>query len=111
MKYPTTSLCFFVLFQEVHSFNVGVVQELKPSSRISIVDPPSWLKSATVKPLAKKSNPGSAKISSANPPSLLKETVVKPLAREGSWNAYLDAEETGLIYYFNDITGEASWCV
>jgi len=31
------------------------------------------------------------------------------LAREGDWAAYLDMENTGLIYYFNTATGESVW--
>jgi protein phosphatase PTC7 len=32
-----------------------------------------------------------------------------PLAVEGDWTAYLDEENTGLIYYFNGKTGESLW--
>eukprot|EP00526_Cylindrotheca_closterium_P005664 CAMPEP_0113636460 /NCGR_PEP_ID=MMETSP0017_2-20120614/19036_1 /TAXON_ID=2856 /ORGANISM="Cylindrotheca closterium" /LENGTH=579 /DNA_ID=CAMNT_0000547345 /DNA_START=82 /DNA_END=1821 /DNA_ORIENTATION=- /assembly_acc=CAM_ASM_000147 len=31
------------------------------------------------------------------------------LAEEGSWQAYLDEESTGLIYYFDTATGESLW--
>ena len=31
------------------------------------------------------------------------------LARDGDWAAYLDEETTGLIYYFNTVTGESVW--
>ena len=31
------------------------------------------------------------------------------LATEGDWSAYLDAENTGLVYYFNKQTGQAVW--
>jgi protein phosphatase PTC7 len=31
------------------------------------------------------------------------------LASEGDWNAYLDVQTTGLIYYFNGQTGESRW--
>jgi len=31
------------------------------------------------------------------------------LAREGDWAAYLDEENTGLVYYFNSVTGESIW--
>lgn len=31
------------------------------------------------------------------------------LEEEGSWQAYLDEETTGLIYYFNSETGESLW--
>jgi len=34
---------------------------------------------------------------------------LEPLAKEGSWTAYLDEESTGLVYYFNTVTGESSW--
>lgn len=34
---------------------------------------------------------------------------MEPLAREGAWTAYLDEETTGLVYYFNNETGESSW--
>ena len=33
----------------------------------------------------------------------------EPLATEGDWSAYVDAETTGYIYYFNSVTGESSW--
>lgn len=33
----------------------------------------------------------------------------EPLASEGDWSAYVDAETTGYIYYFNSVTGESSW--
>lgn len=32
-----------------------------------------------------------------------------PLARQGDWAAYLDEENTGLVYYFNKRTGESLW--
>lgn len=35
--------------------------------------------------------------------------VPEPLAREGSWQAYLDEETTGLVYYFDTATGESRW--
>jgi protein phosphatase PTC7 len=31
------------------------------------------------------------------------------LEREGDWSAYLDDQNTGLVYYFNGKTGEALW--
>lgn len=34
---------------------------------------------------------------------------VEPLAQEGDWAAYLDEENTGLVYYFNGATGESLW--
>ncbi|KAL7551504.1 hypothetical protein ACHAWF_014697 [Thalassiosira exigua] len=40
--------------------------------------------------------------------SLLRSTP-EPLATEGDWSAYLDAESTGYVYYFNDATGESTW--
>mmetsp|Transcript_630 Transcript_630/g.844 ORF Transcript_630/g.844 Transcript_630/m.844 type:complete len:457 (-) Transcript_630:135-1505(-) len=36
-------------------------------------------------------------------------SVFKPLAREGDWAAYLDEDDTGLVYYFNGKSGESSW--
>lgn len=33
----------------------------------------------------------------------------EPLATEGDWSAFLDAEATGYVYYFNTVTGESSW--
>jgi protein phosphatase PTC7 len=33
----------------------------------------------------------------------------EPLVSEGDWAAYLDEENTGLVYYFNSQTGEALW--
>ena len=33
----------------------------------------------------------------------------QPLATEGDWTAYLDADSTGLVYYFNGKTGESLW--
>ena len=33
----------------------------------------------------------------------------EPLATEGDWAAYLDGGNTGLVYYFNSITGESLW--
>jgi protein phosphatase PTC7 len=32
-----------------------------------------------------------------------------PLGSEGDWTAYLDEDTTGLIYYFNGMTGESLW--
>lgn len=32
-----------------------------------------------------------------------------PLARQGDWAAYLDEENTGLVYFFNKRTGESLW--
>jgi protein phosphatase PTC7 len=32
-----------------------------------------------------------------------------PLATSGDWSAYLDQDNTGLIYYFNGKTGESLW--
>jgi protein phosphatase PTC7 len=34
---------------------------------------------------------------------------LEPLAQEGEWTAYLDDQNTGLVYYFNRQTGEARW--
>mmetsp|Transcript_3129 Transcript_3129/g.3624 ORF Transcript_3129/g.3624 Transcript_3129/m.3624 type:complete len:574 (-) Transcript_3129:133-1854(-) len=34
---------------------------------------------------------------------------LEPLAKEGPWTAYLDEDNTGLIYYFNTNTGESLW--
>jgi protein phosphatase PTC7 len=34
---------------------------------------------------------------------------MESLATEGDWTAYLDEENTGLIYYFNGKTGESVW--
>lgn len=36
-------------------------------------------------------------------------SVPEPLAEEGSWQAYLDDETTGLVYYFDTATGESRW--
>ncbi|KAG7361358.1 WW domain containing protein [Nitzschia inconspicua] len=33
----------------------------------------------------------------------------EPLAEEGSWQAFLDEETTGLVYYFDTKTGESLW--
>ena len=33
----------------------------------------------------------------------------EPLAEEGSWQAFLDEDNTGLIYYFDVKTGESLW--
>lgn len=33
----------------------------------------------------------------------------EPLATEGEWAAYLDEENTGVIYYFNTRTGDSLW--
>lgn len=35
--------------------------------------------------------------------------ALEPLAEEGSWQAFLDEETTGLIYYFDSETGESLW--
>lgn len=35
--------------------------------------------------------------------------VPEPLAEEGTWQAFLDDEKTGLIYYFDTTTGESLW--
>jgi protein phosphatase PTC7 len=40
---------------------------------------------------------------------VLFDTQLKPLATEGDWTAFLDAEGTGIVYYFNGITGESMW--
>lgn len=34
---------------------------------------------------------------------------LEALSKEGSWTAYLDEDNTGLVYYFNTNTGESSW--
>lgn len=34
---------------------------------------------------------------------------LEPLANEGDWDAYLDEDSTGLVYYFNQKTGESLW--
>jgi len=36
-------------------------------------------------------------------------SVPEALAEEGSWQAYLDDETTGLVYYFDTATGESRW--
>jgi protein phosphatase PTC7 len=33
----------------------------------------------------------------------------EPLASEGDWSAYLDQDNTGMVYYFNAKTGESMW--
>ena len=33
----------------------------------------------------------------------------EPLATEGDWSAFLDQENTGMVYYFNCKTGESLW--
>ena len=33
----------------------------------------------------------------------------QPLAQEGTWQAFLDDETTGLVYYFDTETGESLW--
>jgi protein phosphatase PTC7 len=33
----------------------------------------------------------------------------EPLATEGDWSAYLDQDNTGMVYYFNAKTGESMW--
>jgi protein phosphatase PTC7 len=33
----------------------------------------------------------------------------QPLAQEGTWQAFLDNETTGLVYYFDTETGESLW--
>ena len=33
----------------------------------------------------------------------------EPLAEEGTWQAFLDEDNTGLIYYFDSQTGESLW--
>ena len=43
----------------------------------------------------------------ATPTSLF--DAPEPLAEEGSWQAFLDEENTGLIYYFDVKTGESLW--
>jgi len=35
--------------------------------------------------------------------------VPEPLAEEDSWQAYLDEDATGLVYYFDTATGESRW--
>ncbi|KAL9186317.1 hypothetical protein ACHAXT_005555 [Thalassiosira profunda] len=37
------------------------------------------------------------------------QATPEPLATEGDWSAYLDAESTGYVYYFNGVTGESVW--
>lgn len=34
---------------------------------------------------------------------------VEPLKTEGDWSAFLDVENTGMVYYFNTKTGESLW--
>ena len=43
---------------------------------------------------------------SSSSPSRL---FLEPLAQEGDWAAYLDEQNTGLVYYFNAATGESLW--
>ena len=33
----------------------------------------------------------------------------EPLATEGEWTAFLDEDNTGVVYYFNTRTGESLW--
>lgn len=33
----------------------------------------------------------------------------EPLATEGDWSAFLDQDNTGMVYYFNSKTGESIW--
>ena len=33
----------------------------------------------------------------------------EPLATEGEWSAFLDQDNTGMVYYFNTKTGESKW--
>jgi protein phosphatase PTC7 len=54
--------------------------------------------SSTIK---RNSKNNAATTTSAPPPQVL--------ASEGDWNAYLDLQTTGLIYYFNGKTGESRW--
>jgi len=35
--------------------------------------------------------------------------VPEPLAEEDTWQAYLDEDTTGLVYYFDTATGESRW--
>jgi protein phosphatase PTC7 len=35
--------------------------------------------------------------------------ALEPLGREDTWQAYLDEETTGLVYYFDTATGESRW--
>lgn len=37
------------------------------------------------------------------------EQIPEPLAEEGTWQAFLDDETTGLIYYFDTDSGESLW--
>ena len=37
------------------------------------------------------------------------QEVDEGLARQGAWTAYLDEEETGFVYFFNQITGKTQW--
>ena len=37
------------------------------------------------------------------------DTDPEPLVKEGNWAAYVDEENTGLVYYFNLRTGESVW--
>jgi hypothetical protein len=37
------------------------------------------------------------------------DASLDPLGSEGDWTAHLDEDTTGLIYYFNGITGESLW--
>ena len=85
--YAFVALIGSLQVQNIHSFNVGTTP-----SKIGVT---------------------TGKTSMPNPPLLpsLQAASVQPLAQEGSWRAYLDDSKTGLIYYFNTITGEASWYV
>lgn len=57
-------------------------------------------------PLSSLSSSSSS--SSSSSPSRL-FVAPEPLAEEGSWQAFLDDETTGLIYYFDAKTGESLW--
>lgn len=50
-------------------------------------------------------------VPNANKPRLPSKLFEAPevLAEEGVWQAYLDEDTTGLVYYFNSQTGESLW--
>ncbi len=55
------------------------------------------------------SPPCSRARSSSKSMTQLRMSNLEVLAKEGPWTAYLDEENTGLVYYFNSETGESSW--
>jgi protein phosphatase PTC7 len=92
------SSCWLFLFL-VGNAVVDHIDSFTPVVRIHTLPAHCSRSSSTIQRNSK--NSAASTTTSAPPPQVL--------ASEGDWNAYLDLQTTGLIYYFNGKTGESRW--